>query len=186
MLAIIGSGEAELNELERRLLLDYATQLRDGLNEPDGNGANRQTRPIKEQAPSEPVETGPDAREGKADHSPIQADDFDYRSRNDRFGKEEQRYVIDHLKLAPIRDLKKEIGLNDRFWFVNELFGGNVDAYDKVIKRLDAFDSLEKAMGFIAESLETDYDWSDKPDIRKKLILLVERRHQTPLRLANG
>ena len=38
------------------------------------------------------------------------------------------------LKESPVKDLRKAIGINDRFVFINELFRGDEDMYERSIK----------------------------------------------------
>ncbi|MBL0144605.1 MAG: hypothetical protein IPP48_01405 [Chitinophagaceae bacterium] len=50
----------------------------------------------------------------------------------------------DTLTEIPIRDLKKAIGVNDRFLFINELFRGDEAMYERSIKTINSFSILAK------------------------------------------
>ncbi|MFM7838334.1 MAG: hypothetical protein ACKO6K_02110, partial [Chitinophagaceae bacterium] len=47
--------------------------------------------------------------------------------------------VAEVLQETPVRDLKKAIGINDRFTFINELFHGDEQVFEKSIRTLNNF-----------------------------------------------
>ncbi len=57
-------------------------------------------------------------------------------SLNDKL-KEDKRELAHKLKDAPIKDLRKGIGINDKFSFVSELFRGDEDMYERSIKTIN-------------------------------------------------
>jgi len=65
-------------------------------------------------------------------------------SLNDRL-KEDRTEVMHALKDAPIRDLRKAIGINDRFVFINELFRGDEPMYERSIKTINSFNIYPEA-----------------------------------------
>lgn len=73
-----------------------------------------------------------------------------------------------------IADLRSAIGLNDRYLLVADLFGGNEQAYDETIDRLDRFDNLEDCLIHIAEN----YDWNPAGEGVRLLMELLERKLQ--------
>lgn len=50
--------------------------------------------------------------------------------------KSSENLLVNKLHKTPIYDLKKSIGLNDRFTFINDLFQGNAVEFDKFINEL--------------------------------------------------
>ncbi len=95
-------------------------------------------------------------------------------SLNDRFAKQE--VLVDKLKKKPIRDLSKAIDLNDKFWFINELFDGNPSAFTEALDKLNRQSSLEEAMAVIEQEIYPKFNWEGKDRIRKKFMSFVERR----------
>jgi hypothetical protein len=69
-------------------------------------------------------------------------------------------------------DLKKSIGLNDRFLMIRDLFDGDGEAFDRAIARLDEFTDLDDAIIHIHDT----YDWSADSEGTARLIELLERK----------
>lgn len=63
----------------------------------------------------------------------------------------------------PIDSLKKAIGINDKFQFINELFEGNMGRYNKTIESLDFAGDLNSANKIMMElASELSWDSEDK------------------------
>lgn len=56
------------------------------------------------------------------------------------------------LHSKPIKDIASAIGINDRFYYIRELFSGDSLAYQDTIKRLDSASSLGEAMKILDDS----------------------------------
>ena len=76
----------------------------------------------------------------------------------------------------PIRDLKKAIGVNDRFLFINELFRGDEVMYERSIKTINSFSILPEAEYWIQRELEVKNGWDDSDELVKQFYQLVKRR----------
>ena len=76
----------------------------------------------------------------------------------------------------PIRDLKKAIGVNDRFLFINELFRGDEVAYERSIKTINGFSILAEAEYWIQRELKVKNGWKDSEEVVKQFYQLVKRR----------
>lgn len=88
-------------------------------------------------------------------------------------GKTELASVLtDH----PLRDLKKGIGINDRFVFLNELFRGDEAMYERSIKTINAFRILAEAEYWIERELKVKIGWDDSKEIVQHFYQLVRRR----------
>ena len=59
-------------------------------------------------------------------------------SLNDKL-KQAKIELSDALQEVPVKDLKKAIGVNDRFLFINELFRGDEVMYERSIKTINSF-----------------------------------------------
>ena len=53
-----------------------------------------------------------------------------------RQGKTE---LVEMLKETPVKDLRKAVGINDRFLFINDLFRGDENMYERSIKTINSF-----------------------------------------------
>ena len=79
---------------------------------------------------------------------------------------------------APVGDLKKAIGLNDKFLFVNELFGGSMKKYNKSIDNLNDLKTLNGAMIYLNE-LKVELQWNSSNEAYKKLWALVAQKFES-------
>jgi hypothetical protein len=96
-------------------------------------------------------------------------------SLNDKL-KQEKTEVVHVLKDSPIKDLKKGIGINDRFHFVNELFRGDDAMYERSIKTINGFHILSEAEYWINRELKFKLGWNDNKDTVQHFYHLVRRR----------
>ncbi len=80
------------------------------------------------------------------------------------------------LQSSPVRDLKKAIGINDRYVFVNELFRGDEVMYERSIKTINTFTILPEAEYWIKRELKLKLAWHEESDTVKHFDQLVRRR----------
>lgn len=69
-----------------------------------------------------------------------------------------------------------QVGLNDRIAFVNQLFDGSQQDFNRVISQLNSFKTEDEAKNFIKEFVKPDYDWSAKEEFEQRFIDLIERK----------
>jgi len=96
-------------------------------------------------------------------------------SLNDRL-KENRTELMHSLKEAPIRDLRKGIGINDRFVFISELFRGDEPMYERSIKTINSFNIYPEAEYWMNRELKIKLGWDDTKEIVKHFYQLVKRR----------
>jgi hypothetical protein len=96
-------------------------------------------------------------------------------SLNDRL-KQEKTEVVHLLKETPIKDLRKGIGINERFTFVNELFRGDNASYERSIKTINGFHILSEAEYWINRELKFKLGWNDTNETVQHFYQLVRRR----------
>lgn len=77
------------------------------------------------------------------------------------------------LRNEPVTDLRRAIGINDRFLLIRDLFGGDSAAYEAAIDALNGFDNLDDCMIYIAEH----YAWNPNSDGAVLLMELLERKY---------
>jgi hypothetical protein len=77
---------------------------------------------------------------------------------------------------SPIRDLKKAIGINDRYVFINELFRGDEVMYERSIKTINNFKILPEAEYWIQRELKVKLGWDEGSGTVKHFDQLVKRR----------
>jgi hypothetical protein len=80
------------------------------------------------------------------------------------------------LKGSPVKELRKAIGVNDRFVFINELFRGDEVMYERSIKTINNFRILPEAEYWMERELKIKIGWDDSRDIVQHFYQLVRRR----------
>lgn len=76
----------------------------------------------------------------------------------------------------PIKDLKKAISINDRYQYINSLFGGDENAYDKSIKTINHFNIFSEAEYWMRRELSVKYGWEESDRQVQQFYDLVSRR----------
>ena len=94
---------------------------------------------------------------------------------SDMLEQSEDKSLAARLQRKPVSDLITAIGINDKFLFLNELFGGSMEKYNKSIRSLNSFSTLLGAKTYMSE-LQIEFQWDCTSDAYKKLNDLVERR----------
>jgi len=90
--------------------------------------------------------------------------------------KQEDNSLADRLKKSPIPDLKSAIGLNQRFLFSNELFNGNMEAFNRTINEINHMESYEDAKRYLDVQLIPHYHWNPEGETVIEFQELIERR----------
>jgi len=80
------------------------------------------------------------------------------------------------LAEAPVKDLKKAIGINDRFLYINDLFRGDEAMYERSIKTINGFSIYPEAEYWIRRELKTKLGWKDADPVVVQFDQLVKRR----------
>ena len=89
----------------------------------------------------------------------------------------QQKAELSHtLQDVAIKDLRKGIGVNDRFLFINELFRGDEVMYERSIKTINGFTIFPEAEYWIKRELKLKLAWNDSNLVVKQFDQLVKRR----------
>src|SRR4030095_12958522 len=99
----------------------------------------------------------------------------DQTSLNDRL-KGSATELGEKLKEAPVRDLKKAIGINDRFVFISDLFRGDEAMYERSVKTINGFSILQEAEYWMQRELKLKLGWQDDDNTAQHFYQLVRRR----------
>jgi hypothetical protein len=84
--------------------------------------------------------------------------------------------LMELLKEAPIQDLRKAIGINDRYLFISDLFRGDEPMYERSIKTINSFDVYSDAEHWMNRELKVKLGWDDNRDTVNHFYQLVRRR----------
>ena len=96
-------------------------------------------------------------------------------SLNDRL-KQDKKELAHVLKDSPVKDLRKAIGLNDKFVFISELFRGDEQMYERSIKTINTFHILAEAEYWMNRELKVKLGWNDNKEAVQHFYQLVRRR----------
>ncbi|MBV9962218.1 MAG: hypothetical protein JO072_08230 [Parafilimonas sp.] len=77
---------------------------------------------------------------------------------------------------GPIKDLRKAIGINDQYLFINELFRGDQTMYERSIKTINSFNIFAEAELWIKRELKLKLAWNESSEAAKLFDQLVSRR----------
>lgn len=84
--------------------------------------------------------------------------------------------LADKLEKKPLSDMKKGIGINEKFIFISELFKGDQITYADAIESLNSCPSLTDAENQL-QKLSAQFDWESESTAFTLLHNLVERRY---------
>ncbi|TVR39364.1 MAG: hypothetical protein EA392_06350 [Cryomorphaceae bacterium] len=85
--------------------------------------------------------------------------------------------LADKLSHTKIADLTVAIGLNQKFRFIKELFGGDADAYNQALKKLNTCNDISSARQWVEQELKTTYEWDEEDQLTLTFLSLIERRY---------
>ena len=88
---------------------------------------------------------------------------------------------IEEISIEPVIQISKGpeikllIGINDKFQFINELFGGKSDKYETAIQQFNSFKTKEEAIDYF-HILRQMHNWKENNETVKRLLNLVNGR----------
>lgn len=87
--------------------------------------------------------------------------------------------LSDRLSRTPIDDLTRCMGINEKIFTMNELFGGDSSLFNNTMSDLNNLDSLDQAKDYLVEKVALEQGWADPGKIKKadKFIKLISRKY---------
>ncbi|MFT4018273.1 hypothetical protein DC498_03625 [Terrimonas sp.] len=89
---------------------------------------------------------------------------------------EQKREIGEKFNDEPLKDLKKAIGVNDRYIFITELFRGDEAMYERSLKTINHFTIYPEAEFWIQRELKLKLGWLEDHVLVKQFDQLVRRR----------
>lgn len=86
------------------------------------------------------------------------------------------RELSERLVPETVTDLRRAFGINDRFLFINELFGGDALVFDDVVQRLNGMKGLPEAVAWLDRELGPSLGWNAEDPLVRQLHQLLSRR----------
>ena len=127
-----------------------------------------------ERTPASKAATWQGSGDSKAEGPEIVADRYQNSKtfRHDDLAKKQpQNNLSNRMQTKPIHDLGKAIGLNDKFLFVRELFGGDKDKYHEAIQIINEMPDYREAEQYIKQ-----FQWDEENPEVSKFMDLVRRK----------
>ena len=87
-------------------------------------------------------------------------------------GEVSQNEIVPTPPMSKIADLRKAIGINDKFIMLRDLFAGDEAQYNATIDALNSFASLDECMIYIVEN----FAWNPDSEGAKLIVSLIERK----------
>ena len=77
------------------------------------------------------------------------------------------------MKFAkPVKDVKKAMGINDRFFYQRELFNSNSDLFNQTLDQINSMNSFDDAKNFLL----SNFKWDETSDTTDAFLKIVKRR----------
>ncbi|MBC8173664.1 MAG: hypothetical protein H7X71_07150 [Chitinophagales bacterium] len=86
----------------------------------------------------------------------------------------DKKTLGDKIKTKPVFDLRNAIDLNDKFYFIKELFKGDHNAYDKSIRFINNLSTFEDARTYVEKELTAAYNWKSNADSVQRLLEAIK------------
>lgn len=95
------------------------------------------------------------------------------------FDQKEATELSEKLSQAPVKDLMKAMGINERILTMNELFNGEQSVFEHTLKTLNGMATFEEAKAYLSTHIASRYEWTQKAkkSKAKRFIKLVRRRY---------
>jgi hypothetical protein len=96
-------------------------------------------------------------------------------SLNDRL-RRQQVEVAQKIGDMPINDLRQAIGINEKYQFIQELFRGDRDLYERSIKTINECGNLQEADYWIQREIKIIQGWEDDHHLVQHFYSLLKKR----------
>lgn len=97
-------------------------------------------------------------------------------SLNDRLKAENVELGAKINSSQHVRDLTKAVGINDKFLFINELFRGDRNMFDRSVKTINDCGSFSEADYWIGRELKIKLGWEESNAVVQQFYALVRKR----------
>jgi len=90
--------------------------------------------------------------------------------------KVQEESVADKFQKNKISDLKEAIGINEKFFFINELFDGVMKDYNEAIKTLNSFSTQDSCLDYLEQQKE-ERAWKEESEALVQLKEILSRKY---------
>lgn len=93
----------------------------------------------------------------------------------DKFKERSEPRIADKLQHNSLTDIRKGIGINEKFRFINELFDGSLRIYEESVQKLNDCTSAEDAELVISD-LKSAFNWQADNESAIMFLEIIRRR----------
>jgi hypothetical protein len=171
--------EAELRAIKESAELKNELSIKARAIPVDTNDRAEEIPTLASHMPYLPADAHMPAKEDRPEPPPQKTETLKFPAQepslNDRL-RAAQKVLAEQLQEAPVKDIRKAIGINDRYLFINELFQGNEAMFERSLKTLNAFTILPEAEFWMQRELQVKLGWKDDEPLVQQFIQLIKRR----------
>ncbi len=95
---------------------------------------------------------------------------------NDRLSSEEGNSLADQHQRSRIDSLKGSMTLNQRFTFLNSLFGADLGSFEQALSEVEQCSTFDQARDVLETRYSGKYNWNGEGEDTKEFLGLVKRR----------
>jgi hypothetical protein len=162
------SGSPECSGKEVVAEMAYAQSI-------EASGVEERKDVFRQEASEKPNDNLTTKPKGEKKEAAILADVFKNESAsvNEQMTRKKEESAR-HVKLIgkPVDDIRKALGVNDRFYFQRELFAGNAELFNQSLDQINQLSSFEEASRF----LTTNFGWDMDDEAVSTFMNTVKRR----------
>ena len=93
---------------------------------------------------------------------------------NERFESESRPTSIVELhETEKISEIQKSINVNQRYMFLNDLFGSDVEVYNHALDEVENSESFDNSVEFLVQNYSKKYEWDMNSDEVKELLKVI-------------
>jgi hypothetical protein len=141
---------------------DEATEVElETSNEPE-------TEPLQEEPETPPAPASVES------NPPVEDDDEDMKILNDKF-EVGAKTLADLHEEKKIDSIMEAISINHRYMFLQELFDGDNDQFQKAIEKIENSESFDSAVEMLVQDYSKDYFWDMNSEEVKEFLKVVFR-----------
>mgnify|MGYP001811766340 FL=1 len=93
-----------------------------------------------------------------------------------------QNTLVDELtkKVEKIDNLNKSLNINQKFRFTNELFGGDKNEFESVVKKVDECLNYDQAIKELDGGASLRSQWDEQNQVVQEFLTLISKRFSAP------
>lgn len=92
---------------------------------------------------------------------------------NDILSHDQRETLADQHQNARINNIRKHLSINQRFMFINALFKGDEQAFDRTLEHLESVETSDEAISFLTHKFS---DWDKSSEEVEEFLQIVQRR----------